>query len=69
MKKIMLTASILVMQAGVAAAQVLIPGGPTTGGTGSSGKVPEISALEGMAAIAALAAVMLLVWERRRRSV
>lgn len=30
--------------------------------------VPEISALEGTAAIAALAAVVLLVWERRRRS-
>lgn len=64
MKKIMLTASILVMQAGVASA--MIGTGLTTGGTGKP--VPEISALEGMAAIAALAAVMLLVWERRRRA-
>jgi hypothetical protein len=31
--------------------------------------VPEISALEGTAAVAALAAVVLLAWERRRRSV
>ncbi|GAA3866633.1 VPEID-CTERM sorting domain-containing protein [Celeribacter arenosi] len=31
--------------------------------------VPEISALEGTAALAALAAVVLLAWERRRRSV
>ncbi|WP_148234679.1 VPEID-CTERM sorting domain-containing protein [Pseudooceanicola batsensis] len=30
--------------------------------------VPEISALEGTAAVAALAAVVLLAWERRRRS-
>lgn len=30
--------------------------------------VPEISALEGTAAIAALAAIVLLTWERRRRS-
>ena len=30
--------------------------------------VPEISALEGTAALAALAAVVLLAWERSRRS-
>lgn len=30
--------------------------------------VPEISALEGTAALAAVAAIVLLAWERRRRS-
>lgn len=30
--------------------------------------IPEISALEGTAALATIAAVVLLAWERRRRS-
>lgn len=40
------------------------PLGPQTGCV-----VPEISALEGTAALALVAAMLLLAWERRRRSV
>ncbi len=38
------------------------------GGGSSTSSVPEIDASAGLLAIAAVLAVMLLVWERRRRS-
>lgn len=67
MKKLALSASILLMTAPVAFAQNNPFGnGPTTGGTGKGTQVPEINALAGVAAVAALAAVVALIWERRK---
>ena len=58
MKKVITALGVVVASATTASA--------TAGFTTTS--VPEISALEGTAAIAALAAIVLLAWERRRRS-
>ena len=70
MNKLLTSAFVLIATSSAALAQsVLIPGGPTTGGTGKGAtSVPEISALEGTAALAVVAAVVLLAWERRRRA-
>lgn len=66
MKKIAIAASLMMLQAPMAFAQ--IGTGTTTGGTGKGTPVPEISALEGTAALAVVAAIVLLAWERRRRA-
>ena len=60
MNKLLISAAAVVM-ASPAFASVNTPLPPATA-------VPEISALEGTAALAAVAAIVLLAWERRRRS-
>ncbi|WP_159976919.1 VPEID-CTERM sorting domain-containing protein [Roseobacter cerasinus] len=60
MKKVLASAVALVATAPASFAITVIPGGTP--------QVPEISALEGTAALAVVAAVVLLAWERRRKS-